>query len=185
MSPTISNIRFVFDVESRGLHGEAFSVAYIVTDGQNELEANIFAIPRDSVAGTTEENDTWLKENVPVTDARYTVSTANEMRKLFWCAWLRWKAQGAQMFAECQWPVEARFLIQAMDSCLDLDPWSGPYPLHEIASFMAAAGMDPMASYPYEDGETKHDPLSDARQSARLLHKALNILTSKHASVAQ
>jgi hypothetical protein len=56
----------------------------------------------------------------------------------------------------------------------------GPYPLHEIASFMTAAGMDPMATYArLPDELPKHHPLADARQSARLLWLAVSRIAEK------
>lgn len=45
----------------------------------------------------------------------------------------------------------------------------------DVASVRLAAGLDPLASAPRLDGELPaHDPLRDARQSARLLIEALD-----------
>jgi len=173
-TPHISNIQFVFDVESRGLHGEPFSVGYVVHKDGQCVASNSFACDRKTVRPGSHSDDEWVDANVPVTPI--THDTLGGVLAAFWEAWMDWKKEGAQMFAECAWPVEAHFLRMCITRVWPEGQWGGPYPLHEIASFMAAAGMDPMASYPYEDGETKHDPLSDARQSARLLREALERL---------
>ena len=77
------------------------------------------------------------------------------------------------MAAECLWPVEARFIRDCITDDAQRLP-EAPYPFHEIASIMLAAGMDPMASYPRTPSEMPpHNPLADARLSARLLSEAL------------
>jgi hypothetical protein len=50
----------------------------------------------------------------------------------------------------------------------------GPYPLVDVASVRLAAGLDPLGAYDRTAGELPvHNPLADARQSARLLLEAL------------
>lgn len=81
------------------------------------------------------------------------------------------------MFAECQWPVEARFLLECVDDNPAAHNWEGPYPFHEIATLMLAAGMDPMAKYQRGGNELpEHEPLADTRLSVRLLVEALKRL---------
>ena len=80
---------------------------------------------------------------------------------------------GAEMAAECLWPVEARFLSACIADDARRLP-TAPYPIHEIASVMLSAGMDPMGTYERTPSEMpRHNPLADARQSARLLVEAL------------
>lgn len=93
----------------------------------------------------------------------------------FWNVWMTWKKDGALMFAECAWPVEAKFLAMCVGVNYPDSKWDGPYPLHDVASVMFAKDMDPMATYLREPNELPaHDPLADARQSARLLVTALS-----------
>ena len=172
-TPIISSIQFVFDVESIGLHGEPFSVGYVVFKDGELAAANSYSCDRAIVSGSDDDR-AWVNENVPVTPI--THDTLEGVLDAFWEAWMDWKKSGAQMFAECAWPVEAKFLAMCIGRVYPQGKWDGPYPLHEIASFMAAAGMNPMANYDYDPYEVKHDPLSDAKQSARLLHKALERL---------
>lgn len=165
-------LAFVFDVESIGLHGEAFAVAGgIYTETGEAIRGSEFkySINRHLLDGTDDDHK-WVEENIPaipVTHAR-----AGDMMTDFWQRWLSAKAHGAFMAVECGWPVEARFLNACIDAGIG-GRWDGPYPLHEIANEMRASGMDPMATYDRLPSEMpKHDPLADARQSARLLAEA-------------
>lgn len=166
----------VFDCESVGLHGETFAYGFVVVRADGTLvEAGRAACPIHTARGG-EEGRIWVRANCP--DLAVTCLDPKDLRRLFWHSWLEWKVQGAVLLADCQWPVEARFLIACIDDAPDERGWSGPYPMHELASFMVAAGMDPMATYDRLPDEPQHDPLGDARQSARLLLKALAALTA-------
>jgi hypothetical protein len=169
----------VFDVESIGLHGEGWAVGWVVVDAAGaELDYGRLAVD-PNVAQGEHEGRVWVADNCPT--ILPTHQTTRGIRTSFWGWWQAWKRKGAVLVAECAWPVEARFLI----ACVDDGPqrgeteqriWNGPYPLHELASVMVAAGMDPMATYDRLPDEPQHDPLGDARQSARLLLMALERL---------
>lgn len=140
-------LAFVFDVESIGLHGEAFAVAGGIYDEHGDA--------------------------MPGSEFKYSVSREDQWGYPSDREWLIAKQKGAFMAVECGWPVEARFLNECIDDHRSERMWEGPYPLHEIANEMRAAGMNPMANYDRLPGELpKHDPLADARQSARLLAEA-------------
>jgi hypothetical protein len=146
-------------------------VAFVVVDSTGEVDHGVFACPPEKATGDDEDRK-WVSENIP--PIAVTGSTPNVVRFQFWQKWMEWKAKGALMCAECAWPVEARFLIECVEWDVNERRWQGPYPLHDVASIMLAAGMDPMANYDRLPNELpKHDPLADARQSARLLCEAL------------
>lgn len=129
----------------------------------------------DMAEGLQADRD-WVSRNVPVMEITHRDTYG--LRLAFWQAWEKAKAAGAEMAAECLWPVEARFLRDCITGDAQRLP-DAPYPCHEIASVMLAAGMDPMATYEREESEKPaHSPLADARQSARLLATALRRLTS-------
>lgn len=162
---------FIIDVESVGLHGEGFAVAggVFLENGAAQWEFG-FACPISECGGDATDRQ-WVKDNIPQLFESHRSPRA--MRDAFWALWLKAKAEGATMAAECAWPVEAGFLAK----CIADDPtrkWEGPYPLHDVASFLQCAGLDPMKDYGRENSELpKHNPLCDARQSARLLAMAL------------
>lgn len=171
----------VLDVESIGLHGEGFWVAWVLVDLAdsefNVLESQGYFCPTDEAEGL-EKNREWVRANVP--DARQGEAVVDplKVRDRFWYDWMRLKRDhGAVMFADCVWPVEAGFLA----ACIADDPahreWEGPYPIHDIATVLMCAGLDPLATYPRRGDEPVHCALGDARQSARLLHASYQSLT--------
>jgi hypothetical protein len=131
-----------FDAESNGLHGPAFAVGAVVLDGAGAELETFYA--RSPIVGDV---DPWVRDNVlPVlADAPITHSTPREMRDAFW-AWLAQRKATGMVVVDCGWPVEAGLLC----ACVADDPsraFCGPYPLHEVASLMVAAGLDPMDDY--------------------------------------
>jgi hypothetical protein len=167
---------FVFDVESVGLHGEGFAVAGGIYDRQGiALREFLFNCPPEACDGR-ESDRKWVAENVP--SMRITNLLPIGIRNAFWKEWMQAKGQGITMFAECLWPVEARFVIQCVQDDPENRNWDGPYPFMEIASFLSAAGMDVMGTYDRRSSELPpHNPLADARLSARLLAASLDILS--------
>ena len=166
----MSKYYFVFDVESIGLHGEAFAVAGGIYLDSGAVQSEFcFACPSTEAMGSDSDRE-WVKKNVPVLEETHRGTLAMSMA--FSKVWSQAKAQypGIVMAAECGYPVETRFL----NECGNLLSFQSPYPLHEIATFMEAAGMDPMATHKRKPSELpKHNPLADSRQSARLLFEAL------------
>ena len=167
---------FVFDVESVGLHGEGFAVAGgVYCNGAPRSEFR-FCCPLDEAEGDDADRE-WVKANVPVMEI--THRDASGIREAFWREWMTAKSTYPEikMAGECIWPVEAGFVARCIYQHKDSRNWEGPYPFHEIASIMLAAGMDPMATYERQESEKPaHDPLADARLSARLLSEALRRL---------
>lgn len=164
----------VFDVESIGLHGEGFSVGGgVFIDGAIQYGFTLSCDP--SKADGADDDREWVDRNIPVLES--THRDPYMVRQSFWELWQKEKENGTVMAAECAWPVEANFL----SACIMDDPqarkFSGPYPLYEISAFMAAAGLDPLASYDRTPSEEpRHNPYADAVQSARLLFEALGKL---------
>lgn len=163
---------FVFDVESIGLHGEPYAVGWIVLSSSGEeIECGRMAVDPNTVRGD-EDDRAWVNSNVP--PISITHISLQALLIDFWSKWMQWKKEGALMFAECAWPVEAKFLTMSLHSTPGMK-WEGPYPLHDVASVMFASGMDPMKEYERLPSELpKHEPTADARQSARLLIDALS-----------
>lgn len=166
---------FVFDVESVSLHGEGFAVAggVYLENGAVQWEFS-FACPIEECEGE-EDDRQWVKEHVPVLEITHRSPRA--LREDFWKQWEKAKAGGALMAAECTWPVEAGFLARCVYQDIKNRKFSGPYPLIEISSWMLAAGIDPMKSHLRRASELPiHNPLCDARQSARLLAQAIETI---------
>lgn len=166
----------VFDVESVGLHGEGFAVGWVVIDRDGkELDEGLFACSPDLARGD-DGGRKWVSENVKINpDETVECDSPSDVRGEFWGYWGNWKARGAVLAADCCWPVEARFLAACVDDQPATRGWDGPYPLHDVASVRLAAGLEPLATVERLPAELpQHDPLADARQSARLLIEALD-----------
>lgn len=168
----MANKFMVFDVESIGLHGEGFAVAWVVVDSTGEkLDEGCLACNPDLCAGTDEARQ-WVAENVPVLAG--VLSTKQHLRNAFWHTWRHWADQGAVLVADCPWPVEANFL----SACVNLNhrerEWQGPYPLLDLASMLLALGADPLVTTErLLDELPVHHPLMDARHTARQLMECL------------
>lgn len=180
---------FVFDVESIGLHGEGYAVAGGVyfADGTLDKSSEFVLCCQPDQANGEEGDRQWVHDNVPHLEET-NCGTPREVRKRFWKRWMNARSEypGIVMAGECVWPVESGFLAACVQDNPQECRWEGPYPLHEIASFMLAAGMDPMATYDrLESEEPKHHPLADARQSSRLLCEALDKIAEANQRISE
>lgn len=164
-----TELYMVFDVESVGLHGEGFAVGWVVVNEKGlERSHGLIWCPPDNARGE-QKNREWVNANVPNLGI-FQFLTPEQVRSEFWKQWLRWKAAGAELWADCLWPVEARFLIDCVNDMPGQREWEGPYPFHDIASLLVTRGIDPLTTFPRQDDEMPaHNPLNDARQSARIL----------------
>lgn len=173
-NPIIPPYYMVFDVESIGLHGDAFAVGFtVVTWAGCEVAFENWAVDPKQVLGD-ESDRQWVRENIslPVTH-----KTIEGLHADFWNAWMKWKALGALLVTDCGWPVEANFLSSLINYDPEARKWDGPYPLHDIASIIMANGGDPLATNPRLPHELPaHNPLNDARQSARIMLEHLRKL---------
>lgn len=163
----------VFDVESMGLHGEGFAVGAVVVDRTGQRVRELYAACPPDGLPVRPEDWQWLKENClpglyPPNHLR-----PSEVRDAFWAFLQEFKGLGASVWAECGWPVEASFLI----ACVRDDPsrwWDGPFPLEEVVSARKGAGLERKGKDSrLPDELPAHNPLHDARQSARLLLEAI------------
>lgn len=171
----------VFDVESLGLHGPAFAVGFVVVDANGaEVASGKWKYNPDKIAATVESRQ-WVADNCPwaFDGSDGGVDSAKGLRDGFWNYWSYWKSAGAVLAADVPWPVEANFLSACIADAPEVRAWQGPYPLIDVASVRLAAGLDPLGTEERRVGELPaHDPLADARQSARLLIEALAVMGS-------
>lgn len=173
---TTPDLFMVFDVESIGLHGEGFAVGLVLVrrDG-TVLSAKHYACPSQLAQGES-EGRLWVSQHIPPLEIN--CQKPIYVRSAFWADWTYARAMGAVLVADCSWPVEARFL----HDCVEDEPyereWKGPYPLYDVSTAMLMAGRDPLGTYNRLPDELPgHDPLADARQSARLWLECLGAIS--------
>jgi hypothetical protein len=190
----------VFDVESVGLHGEGFAVGWVVIEDGEVAEENWCACSPDKAMGSPEGRK-WVTQHVPQTtlkpDRHHSKASPRQVRDAFWAVWERERDKGSTIWADCAWPVESRFLIACIEDArlkhktmivsANLPGtkrcWDGPYPLHEISTIRRAAGLSggEISSHlsRQDDELPAHHPLTDAKQSARLLLEAQRVLRER------
>lgn len=167
-------LHLLFDCESLGLYGDVFAVGWVVVDDATGLtvEEGREAAPSRTAYAHAEADRRWVREHVP--ELPFTAATLPALRDAFWGVWERYRGRGVLLWADGGYPVEAGFLTQCVETAPSKRARLGPYPLHELATLRLAVGLDPTGTEPRLASELPaHDPLADARQSARLLLEAL------------
>jgi len=183
--------RMIFDVESVGLAGEGFAVGWVVFEGEQEVSQGLFACVAQAAHGS-DAGARWINENVPrrllypAPSDEIFRDTPAAMRTAFWNAWQEAGGREVELWADCGWPVEARFLNQAVedsanyrscpsDALVYTREMQGPYPLNEISTLFRACRAlgHPVADVPPTE---PHNPLEDARASAKTLLLCLKAL---------
>lgn len=165
------NYLFVFDVESLGLYGCGYSVGGVVVDKTGKIyEEFKFSAPKEAAPEGSPEDMEWVEKNIPFLPPN--VTNISHIRDSFWKKWIECKTKysGLIMAADCNYPVEAQFLIDCVKQDESARKWNGPYPFVDIGSVLLAAGVDPLQTFDRLPDEFPiHDPLADAKQSARIL----------------
>lgn len=164
----------VMDIESIGLFGPAWAFGFVVMDENFvTIEEGYTCCNPAAITSYYHPKDyQWIMENVvphcPVTTELYALVGAE-----FWVAWQKYHAEGYQLWADCCFPVETNFIAQVLEK----DEYSrskSPYPLYDLATLLFARGYDPTATFArLEDELPAHNPLADAKQSARILKTLL------------
>lgn len=188
---------FSFDVESVGLYGPPFAYGWCVVDEVNCEHANGISwylhphlefglgaenVVRDHPYLTTQQDIKWVSENVlPHLPTHAQLSNEEILLYSFWSSWMGCckNLSNLTMVTDCPYPVESNFLRQVvLRECMDtgkplLD--ISPYPVIDVASVLLAKGWDPLGNYDrLPNEEPAHNPLSDARQSVRIMLEALS-----------
>lgn len=163
----------VMDVESMGLYGLGWAFGYVVMDKDfvTVEEGYSCSNPTHVALSGSAEDYEWVKQNI-VPHCPVNRSTLYLVQEDFWTAWIKYQKLGAELWADCCFPVEAKFLTDGVELSVARKPFA-PYPLFDIATLLFAKGYDPTATFArIPDELPAHNPLHDARQSARIL-KAL------------
>lgn len=168
-----------FDVESNGLHGEAFSVAGVLIDADHNILSQF--VSRCPIIGPV---DTWVSENVigPMQGIVETAPDARTMRDEFWDWYLAAKAQAQIIVAANPYPVEARFLIACQADDLPARGFDHPFPYYDLSSMLYTLGYTtPAQRRAYvktavrgSTGEP-HNPLWDAKATAMAAMQTISI----------
>ena len=173
--PTPTAVLRVYDVESRGLRGAPWAVAWcdLMSDGTVRDVGVAWCYPQD-VPGALGAADDAAADRFAGAALAALMTTgvpvcrdpADVLRAL-WGAWVEAKAAGIPMAGDCLWPVDGAALAAAHDLAMRdgiAGPFDGPFPLWDITSLVGATS-GPIAQPSYG----AHDPRVDARWSAERL----------------
>lgn len=163
---------FLIDVESLGLYGLGFSVAWVVVTPQGDpLDEGYLACPhQEAMCSLTNTEDLdWVETNVLPHLSDANCVDLPELYSRFWGAWSTWRHTGAKMFGDVIYPVETNFIR----SCVLNDPDrmnQAPYPLMDVQSVAFARGLEEIC---WKQDGPPHNPMNDVKQSAYVLKMAL------------
>lgn len=192
MSGSILDAGFhmVIDVESVGLHGDAFAFGWVVIceNGAVEKHPSTGLRHHDSAkfdwrsCSGKRDGFEWVAKNIGAPAPSECLATRREVRERFWEAWTGWRNQGCLLWADVPWPVEARFLLECVGDYRHAGYISAeltaPYPLLDVNTLAASLGFSEIPRIPEELPE--HDPLNDAKHSARKLARCLQKLRGEN-----
>jgi len=159
-----------FDVESNGLHGEAFSVAGVLMDEGRQILSQF--VSRCPIVGPV---DSWVSENVlgPMHGIALTAPDARAMRDAFWGWYVDAKAQAGLTVAANPYPVEAQFLVACQADDMPARGFDHPFPYYDLSSMLYSLGYTtPAKRRSFVDKAVRgssgdaHNPLWDAKATA-------------------
>lgn len=171
----VFDLMMVFDVESIGLHGEAYAVGWTIIENGHEVDFGHAAthpdnaLPSMSASPESIQNSRkWLQDNVEVPSIN--ASTTLEVREAFWREWTKIKNKGGSLWSEVNWPVESNFLSACIEDNHEEREWNGPYPLFDIGNLRRIMNISP-ATVVFKSWHAgrPHNPLFDCRQSAKYI----------------
>lgn len=165
----------VLDVESDGLYGAPLAFGYVVVHP-------IWGTRLEQGGGCLEELqvvNSWARQNVvPALKSTMqpTAASRKDLLQQFLTVWRRWKERGAILAADVPFPVETRFLHDMIWYCVSVEDVmdTSPYPLLDIESFIRGCGYRPEGGIRLDDELPVHNPVCDARQSARQFLEGLH-----------
>jgi hypothetical protein len=90
--------------------------------------------------------------------------------------WMRIKGEYKEVLAiaDCSYPVETSFFATMIKFNEQEREWTGPYPLHEVATALLMARINREEYPPQPEELPVHHPVNDARYSSRLFLLAYN-----------
>ena len=166
-----------FDLETNGLHGEAFAVGAVVVDAAGTIYDEFSC--RAEIVGKVDE---WVAARVlpVIQDMDITHSSYKHLRDHFWSWFVKAQEKADYVLVNNGYPVEYRFLLQCQEDDIDERYWQHPFPILELTSLLLASGQDiqgtknrVMAGLLGESQGSPHHPVYDAKVAARAAFTAL------------
>jgi hypothetical protein len=155
-SPITSKTKLLsFDLETNGLHGQAFAVGGVLMDSADKTYSEFSArIPIDG------KLDEWVEKNV--------LPSILDMCEAFWEWYVKAEPESDYVLVNNGYPVEYRFLLDCQEASLDERYWQHPFPILDLSSLLIMVGHKPLISRTQLLGKLSetylaHHPLHDAK----------------------
>lgn len=164
-----------FDLETNGLHGEAFAIGAIVMDGEGRVHDEFSARCR-----LTSRVDDWVKDNVlpAIADMPITHSTYEELREAFWEWYLKAEVRADYVLVNNGYPVEYRFLLDCQNANIEERYWDHPFPILELSSILLMTNQSSASLRKQVDpeyGHKLHHPLEDSKLAIKIAFEAFRL----------
>ena len=159
-----------FDLETNGLHGQAFAVGAVVVDAKGQVLDKF--IGRTEISGRV---DDWVKENVlpVIEDMPVNYKSYDELKETFWQWYLNTMDESDYILVNNGYPVEYRFLLDCQEVDIDERYWQHPFPILDLTSLLVAMGEKPNDfAEEFLHKRKAHNPLDDATIAALSAFKA-------------
>ncbi len=167
-----------FDLESNGLHGEAFAIGAVVMDAQGRTLDQYTG--RTKIVGPT---DAWVEKNVlpAIRDMSLTHGSYKDLRESFWRWYIRAEPEADYVLVSNGYPVEYRFLQKCQEENLEERYWQHPFPILDLFSLLIQAGIEPLDKTRLQNeimkqsNYSRHHPLHDAKITALLAFESFKL----------
>ncbi len=180
-TPTLSTSTklLCFDLETNGLHGEAFAIGAVVMDMDAKIHDQFTARTR-----LTSKVDPWVKDNVlpAIVDMPITHKNYQEMCEAFWTWYLKAEPESDYVVVKNGYPVEYRFLLDCQKVDLENRYWQHPFPILDLSSLLIQVGYksqlskaDLLKNIPNAASYQLHNPLNDAKLTAVTAFEAFRL----------
>lgn len=164
-----------FDLETNGLHGDAFAVGAVVMDGNDKVYDEFKA--RCEIVG---EVDEWVQKNVlpVINDIPVDCSSYKDLRESFWEWYLKAEEASDYVLVSNGYPVEYRFLLKCQEENIEERYWQHPFPILELSSLMIQIGETSsgkgrlVAEIIRNGGYSRHNPVHDAKITTMVAFEA-------------
>lgn len=166
-----------FDLETNGLHGQAFAIGAVVMDPMGKVHEEFTA--RSPVVG---DMDGWVRENVlpSIANMQQSHDSYQAMREAFWEWYLLAEPKSDYVLVKNGYPVEYRFLLDCQEASLKERYWQHPFPIIDLTSLLLPLGqLDEATKNKLQSRISKeynlraHNPLDDAKATALIAFEAL------------
>lgn len=168
-----------FDLETNGLHGQAFAVGAVLMSADGTVHGEFSARCR-----LTSKVDEWVKDNVlpAIADMEITHGTYTELREAFWQWYLQAEPEADYVLVNNGYPVEYRFLLDCQDENIEERYWQHPFPILELNSILLMTDHDNAPSkrklkdlLDRDHGRKMHHPVEDAKMAILLAFEAFKL----------